>query len=225
MIRFTLYIITMINQDCEVFIVIFNIQNATQAFSDLISPQSNETVKTNITPEMCQKCKGACCKRMGCEIAPRQVIGISKTNSIETNTDIILKILRTGIVSVDWWIGECDNEYYLRMRNKNAPVIDPSWGGECMCLTETGYMLDAHYRPLAGLELTCEECNGEFRPKDNGHYTKESCKDEWLEYPIDWNRIVYEEDFEFYDQIKLDTASTSSEVSDIRSILEFLKGL
>lgn len=207
----------------------FSIQTALQSYSDLISPHSDSMVKANITPELCQKCKGRCCKRMGCEISPTQIIGISKTNSIEENTKIILKLLHTGIVSVDWWVGDEDREHYIRMRNKNGNVIDPSWGGECICLTETGCQLDAHYRPMAGLVLKCKERDGKFIALDDDHYDKENCKNEWNDYPVDWDRLVLEEDFYELDQIKdtIDPISDSTEDDgvNIRHILEFLCGL
>lgn len=178
-----------------------NIQEGIDALANYMIPHSDELVKSKLTPELCKKCKGACCKRMGCEISPSQIKGLSKDNSAEKqNTEIILKVLKTGIISVDWWIAQ-DREYYLRMRNVDANVIDPSFGGQCMCLSETGCMLEDKFRPMTGLDLCCVERDGKFYADENQcRYDKEGCKNEWLEYPVDWDMIfdinVDEEEFE-----------------------------
>ena len=50
----------------------------------------------------CEKCKGICCCSSGCEI--------SLDDLKDFNKEILVKILQTGIVSIDWWEGDprCD---------------------------------------------------------------------------------------------------------------------
>lgn len=130
-------------------------------------------MKTNI-PEFkatsaCAKCKGCCCKHMGCHFAPsdfEQITFESLKNEIEK-----------GYISIDWWEA-WEPQYYLRTRHKEAPIVDPSWGGVCVLLTKEGCSLPFDKRPLGARALEPRVGNGGCV----GHYTKEMCKNDWLAY-------------------------------------------
>lgn len=120
--------------------------------------------------EECAKCKGRCCKFMGCHFSPSDFPEI---------TFEALKIeIEKGLISIDWWEDD-EPQYYLRMRHKNAPIVDPSWGGECILLTDKGCPLPFDKRPLGARAL---------KPRETAFgdcitsYTKEQCKDEWQQY-------------------------------------------
>lgn len=123
----------------------------------------------------CKSCKGECCKHMACHYAP---------SDFGTPADITFYKLKEeiekGCISIDWWEGpNGKEEYYLRARHVNAPIVDPSWGGRCVHLTDTGCGLSWEKRPMGGKTL---------RPRrsydDNCEqtYSKYQCKQEWSLY-------------------------------------------
>jgi hypothetical protein len=116
----------------------------------------------------CAECKGLCCKHMGCHFSPTDFEDISFDN--------LKKEIEKGFISIDWWESDV-HQYYLRMRHVNAPIVDPSWGGRCVLLTDKGCPLPFEKRPLGARALK-PISNGECRV----HYSKEMCKDDWLEY-------------------------------------------
>jgi len=133
----------------------------------------NNLQDNNENIELCAKCKGYCCKSLGCHFSPRDFEDIS----FET----LKKIIKKGHISIDWWDGDVfdknrDRTLYLRIRNKNASIVDPSWGGECMLLTEHGCSLSFNERPMGGRGLIpgVNECIVK--------YSKEDCCKEWYEY-------------------------------------------
>lgn len=146
------------------------------AYKNRIIPDyDNTTSFTN--KDVCSKCGGRCCKTCGCHISPYEI-------SFLTSNEIIQLIDNSGCISIDWWEGnpKSGGEYgkkffYLRIRNKGAGVIDPTWGGECLLLTDTGCMLPTEYRPKCGRLL---------KPDLEGHcdsdYTKQKCAIEWMPY-------------------------------------------
>jgi hypothetical protein len=82
------------------------------------------------------------------------------------------RLLLSGDYSVDYWEGELEGESSLdyewclirpAAENRRGGVIDPSWGGKCIFLVETGCKLsDFHSRPWG--------CRGIIPSKDK------SCK-------------------------------------------------
>lgn len=131
----------------------------------------NNKVQINENLEVCKECDGRCCKNMGCFISPKDLKSYPKI----TREDLI-DLLETGYVSIDWYEGYGE-EYFLRMRNKKSPIIDPSWGGECVALTMNGCSFKFEDRPYGGRKLI---------PSKNGicptSYTKKECKDDWKPY-------------------------------------------
>ena len=129
--------------------------------------------------QVCKKCKGLCCKQMGCHYSPKDFKDLSFEG--------LKKEIEKGKISIDWWeTGDVFNpEYYLRARNKNGRIIDPSYGGECINLTEKGCSLSFEERPLGGKALK-PDIFGYCR----SYYTKEDCKNEWKPYKEVLKKLV-----------------------------------
>jgi len=110
--------------------------------------------------EFCNECKGHCCKSMGCHFSP---------NDFKELTFEALKTeIEKGFISIDAWDGNPLTDdiggrtYYLRMRNKyysdkKYNIVDFSWGGKCILLTENGCPLEFNNRPKGGRSLKPEK--------------------------------------------------------------------
>lgn len=145
---------------------------------------SNDTLNEN--HEACKKCGGQCCKGMGCHISPADLRKITKES-------IIGLIDETGCISIDWYEGNpitgiYDGEYYfLRIRNNDAKIIDPSFGGQCCLLKDNGCPILFHYRPKGARALN--PCDGDTPCSDG--YSKVQCAADWMPY-LDIMKEVYE---------------------------------
>lgn len=143
-------------------------------FSKYFNPVIFEQSKIN--NELCKKCDGSCCKTMGCHISP--------FNLKEISVEFIISLINeSGCVSIDWWDGnpitnEHDNQrvYFLRIKNINSNIIDPSFGGTCSILTDNGCPLSYEYRPKGARELIPDE--NECRVE----YSKQQCAIDWYNY-------------------------------------------
>ena len=128
-----------------------------------------------INKKLCSDCEGKCCKQCGCEYAPSDFRKIS-VSALRTE-------IAKGHISIDWWEGDptgknkVSQAYYLRARNKNAGIVDSSWGGKCGLLTETGCLLSFKKRPKGGRMVI---------PKENGRctnkYGKQQAAIDWMRY-------------------------------------------
>ena len=128
----------------------------------------------------CAKCKGECCKHMGCHFSP--------SDFKEISLEYLQSRIEEGYISIDWWEEmDGDPSYYLRMRHIGAPVVDPSWGGRCILLTDKGCPLSFEERPLGAKALHPARCASE---ECINHYSKEQCKDDWKQYSSILNRLV-----------------------------------
>ena len=118
--------------------------------------------------DACKKCQGSCCKHMGCHFSP--------TDFEEISFDYLKAKIEEGYISIDWW-DELDgsSSYYLRMRHVGKQIIDPSWGGRCVLLTDEGCPLSFEKRPLGARSL--EPHGGDKNCVV--HYCKEQCKNDW----------------------------------------------
>lgn len=141
----------------------------------------NSKIKNNES-EICKECEGKCCKRMGCEISPRDL-----KDYPNLTRESIIQLLETGYVSIDY----CENfgypEYSLRMRNKNSKIVDMSWIGECIALTKNGCKFNFENRPLGGRAL--EPTKDKQSPCSPNYGRKES-KIEWSKYRDILDNIV-----------------------------------
>ena len=125
--------------------------------------------------EICSKCKGKCCKTMGCHYSPKDFEEIS--------FEYLMSQIDKGYISIDWWEGNpfkddrnIHRAFFLRVRNVESPIVDPSWGGVCILLTEDGCPLSFEERPK-GARLLISSAN-----KCKSLYTKENCCIDWIKY-------------------------------------------
>ncbi len=136
--------------------------------------------------EICSICEGTCCKRMGCHFSPNDF----KDLSFEGLKNEIDK----GYISIDWWEGNpfCDTRdishaYFLRIKNVGGNIIDPSWGGRCCLLTDTGCPLSYNERPKGGRELIPKKTiDGDCLIT----YSKIDCAIEWYKYNDILDKLV-----------------------------------
>ena len=130
-----------------------------------------QTIEYNENKTICAACGGRCCKNSGCEIFPQDVK--KWFNTKEITSDIIVKLLNSGYIQIDWFYGdvrfseygykftpeyfenheELNRIYYLHMRSGNDPAIHGSWGGTCRMLTEHGCPMSWDMRPTGGKSL------------------------------------------------------------------------
>lgn len=120
--------------------------------------------------EECAKCEGGCCKAMGCHFSP--------SDFPEITFEALKSEIEKGFISIDWWEGD-EPQYYLRMRHENAPIVDGSWGGRCVLLTDKGCPLPFEKRPLGARAL---KPRGSIYGVCRSSYSKEKCKNEWQAY-------------------------------------------
>lgn len=113
---------------------------------------------------------------MGCHYSPEDFKDLT--------FDGLKKEIDRGHISIDWWDGNPFEEsyepseiYFLRIRNVNASIVDPSWGGRCILLKDHGCPLSYKNRPKGGKLLIPSE---DFRCKQE--YTKHQCAQDWYKY-------------------------------------------
>lgn len=100
---------------------------------------------------VCAKCKGKCCKSMPGIAEPSEFMAGNDRSTMATK---LVEAFCSGTWAVDWWDGdiEADHElsliYYIRPRTKGVSVLlDGSWGGEYINLTDVGCTLPFERRP------------------------------------------------------------------------------
>jgi hypothetical protein len=95
--------------------------------------------------EICSKCGGMCCKRLpGC-CYPSDIKRLFPAKTLEES---VLQALRSNKFCIDWY--EDDKPlYFMRpcTKGKEGAWYDPSWGGVCVFLEETGCSLEHNKRP------------------------------------------------------------------------------
>jgi len=117
-----------------------------------------------INEQMCSECKGACCKKGGCQYEPKD-FELIKFN-------YLLGKLNEGYISIvaalDPYTINGKNimgtHLYIKSRNVDRPIIDLySPRTRCSALTENGCIYDAEHRPSGGLNLIpAADVNGRY---------------------------------------------------------------
>lgn len=120
-------------------------------------------MKEYLPTELCKNCGGKCCKKIPAPYLPSDIRRIF--GDIE-------KAVKSGMVAIDWWEG--DNPlYFMRPKTiKTDDLYDPSWGGQCIHLTETGCALPRNQRPhhcKTPEPKENDECDSHFK-KNNSKY-------------------------------------------------------
>lgn len=91
--------------------------------------------------ELCALCKGSCCKTLPGQYSPEDF-------KEPITYELVKRLLLEGKHAIDWFEGDGIEIYYLRPKTINGGMIDPSWGGVCINLTEEGCSLTEEVRPL-----------------------------------------------------------------------------
>lgn len=118
--------------------------------------------------KQCNKCKGSCCKQLpGC-YTPQDIKRLFPAKTVKKSVELALS---TNKIAIDWWEGNKEL-YFLRpsTKDKMGIIIDPSYGGECIYLSEKGCKLSFSQRPYFCKTL---------EPKESGcddHIKKGNCK-------------------------------------------------
>ena len=128
--------------------------------------------------EICSNCKDVCCKH---------IPGCCHPSDFSNNINKMKKALLSKYYCIDWWESdprknknEYHEGYFIRPATKNKVGIlrDPSWGGECVFLSDTGCKLSSDKRPMMCRMLEPVENN---KCVLHGKDKREYCID-WLKY-------------------------------------------
>jgi len=152
----------------------------------------NDDIYGNRLP--CEKCGGVCCKRMPCHLSPDDIKG-------GVSYETLSALLDTGDYAINWWESyqpdgleydvdkACEDPnydpppyyhgYYIRARVDGADIVDPSWGGRCVLLTDSGCSLTFEDRPKGGRMVIASEKGIGYCISE---YTKEKSVDDWWKY-------------------------------------------
>ena len=132
--------------------------------------------------DKCSKCKGQCCKSQSCPVFPTDLEKVDKES--------IINLIGKGYC-FDYWEGNpTDNikyngliAYFIRPKHKNYEdrLIDATWGGECIFLTDEGCKLLESERPSGGKAVIPKEGFPNNCVVING-WNKKDCAVSWLEY-------------------------------------------
>lgn len=92
----------------------------------------------NENSKLCAVCVDSCCQRMP---------GAYMPDDIDLDLQSIADKLAAGEWAIDWWEDE-EPIYYLRVAAVGGrPILDPSWGGRCVFLIDSGCKLSFDERP------------------------------------------------------------------------------
>ncbi|GAA0101420.1 hypothetical protein UT300012_21350 [Paraclostridium bifermentans] len=124
--------------------------------------ESGRVIEGIMNTEICSRCGGKCCKRIGCAYYPDDFDDLS-FYGLKSKID-------EGSISIDIDAEETMN-LYLRARNIYASVIDLNASGICSALTDNGCSYEFDKRPTQGRLLVPVEstnCKSNISAKDLG---------------------------------------------------------
>lgn len=115
----------------------------------------------------------------------------------EITVESLSQMIKDGY-QFDYWEGNLTGKpehenitaYFLRPQTKKSAgkVVDASWGGECVFLTETGCSKPFEERPTQCRALKpAEDGNCTYEKK----YTKAEMIKDWLPYNEIINKVIY----------------------------------
>jgi len=132
-------------------------------------------IENNENKYLCKNCGGKCCKMYGGSFHP------SDFGVCIDYTSIKRLLTERDDISIDCLDDPDDgriNGYFLRMRHRNGSIVDFSWGGACVHLTQNGCDLPFDERPYGCKILVPGKCHD---PNESG-YDKYKAYDDWKEY-------------------------------------------
>ncbi len=104
--------------------------------------------ETLVNAKICAECGGQCCKMVGCILSPDDLPAESLKD-----IDSIRTLLLSGKYSIDGYYDDDSGRilYFIRMRNKYAPVVDRENDGAACCMwTKNGCKYSFKKRPTEG---------------------------------------------------------------------------
>ena len=131
---------------------------------------------------ICSLCKGQCCKRMPGIVHPNQL-------QQPITKELLLRLYKEGY-QFDYWEGDEYGNlrgrtgYFLRPQTIKSigVLVDPSWGGTCVFLTEQGCSKTFEERPYMCQQLEPQE-DFNCGPKDKENtLNKYDYVLAWLQY-------------------------------------------
>ena len=128
---------------------------------------------------ICSLCKGQCCKRIPGIVHPNQL-------QQPITKELLLKLYKEGY-QFDYWEGDEFGRkvgYFLRPQTIKSigVLVDPSWGGTCVFLTEQGCSKTFEERPYMCQQLEPQE-DFNCGPKDKENtLNKYDYVLAWLQY-------------------------------------------
>lgn len=140
-------------------------------------------MKNNENKSLCAGC-GECCKRMPGIVHPSELK--------EVTVESLSQMIQDGY-QFDFWEGNITGRpeheevtaYYLRPQTKRSvgKVVDASWGGECVFLSETGCSKTFDERP--------SQCRALKPVKDKGcHFSGKYSKVEIIKSWLPYNEVI-----------------------------------
>ncbi len=140
---------------------------------------TSNMIKNNENTSLCSGC-GQCCKRLPGIVSPSDLE--------EVTVDSLTALFKAGY-QFDYWEGDLTGKpehsditfYYLRPQTKKTEgkIVDASWGGECVFLTESGCSKSFEERPAQCRALIPAENHGCHVPVP---YEKKRMIEEWIPY-------------------------------------------
>jgi Fe-S-cluster containining protein len=131
--------------------------------------------------EFCKKCGGLCCKNIPGNYYPSD-FNLPETNPTQEDFNKLKKIINDPNIAVDWWEDDIPKHFLRPAIKKAKRKFDPTWGGECIFLTETGCKLTYEKRPLECRNVEPVDLDKDEKCIMHGNLNKESAYKAWLSY-------------------------------------------
>lgn len=136
-------------------------------------------MKNNENKSVCSSCQGKCCKTFPGIVSPEDLK--------EITVESLSEMFKNGY-QFDYWEGNLTGNpehddltfYYLRPQTKKSVgrIVDASWGGECVFLTESGCSKEFDQRPAQCKALKPSEDLKCYFPDKK--YDKETMIKSWI---------------------------------------------
>ena len=162
---------------------------------------NREDMVKSCLSDICDKCKGTCCKKYPCMLSPRELI--------MDDIDYLKNVLDTGVLTLT--VTQTQNKIlYIRARGVNDPrtiyseeAITPN---SCILIGKKGCILDPLYRPTDGLLLIPETKFG--ITKCVSHYPEFKKFEDWQKHQEILRELV-----EIYKNIEIDKPKADENTS------------
>lgn len=138
---------------------------------------------------MCAECGGKCCKNYPGSCYPDDIEPLTAERVIE--------MVLHERYAIDWYEGDprpdgdLNHVYFLRPAIRGVTShLDPTWGGECVFLTDTGCSMSADKRPRECLAIIPSDPIDGHCLAEDGYEGKEAVAMAWLPHQDLMNEVV-----------------------------------